>query len=125
MIHGKLHKTRFTEIGFTMVEPGCWQFVDLTDAPDGDKDKMHQIGQHYPTKEQLMLNIERYAAEYGCEGANYFTPPADTLERIARDELDISTLEYRNSDSLDFYSISVWSLKAALLAAWKAGKAAQ
>lgn len=35
---------------------------------------------------------------------------------------DAGTLETRNSDSLDFHDISVWSLKKALLAAYEAGR---
>ena len=128
MIIGKLHKTRFSEIGFTMNSPGDWRFVDLSDAQDGNKNNMHCIGASYPSKEQLLLNVERYAAEYGCEGANkpnVQTPPEALLQQIARDYLGIKTLDMRNSDALDFHSIAVWNLKTALEAAWKAGKAAQ
>ena len=46
----------------------------------------------------------------------------DTLEKIARELLGIKTLETRNSDSLDFHEIAVWNLRAALEAAYKAGK---
>ena len=124
MIHGTLYKTRFTEIGFTLNSPGDWRFVDLSDAQDGNKDHMHCIGASYPTKEQLLLNVERYAAEYGCDGANrpnVQTPPDALLQQIARDYLGIKTLDMRNSDALDFHSIAVWNLKTALEAAWKAG----
>ncbi|NVJ27625.1 hypothetical protein HUW62_41070 [Myxococcus sp. AM011] len=48
--------------------------------------------------------------------------PAETLERIAREEMDIETLEKRWSDNLDFHNVSVWGLKAALEAAYQAGK---
>ena len=125
MIHGKLYKTRFTEIGFTMNSPGDWRFVDLSDAQDGNKNNMHCIGASYPSKEQLLLNVERYAAEYGCEGANkpnVQTPPEALLQQIARDYLGIKTLDMRNSDSLDFHSVAVWNVLAALEAAYKAGK---
>ena len=124
MIHGKLYKTRFTEIGFTLNSPGDWRFVDLSDAQDGNKANMHCIGASYPTREQLLSNVERYAAEYGCDGAdkpNVQTPPDALLALIARDYLGIKTLDMRNSDSLDFHSIAVWNLKTALEAAWKAG----
>ena len=124
MIHGKLYKTRFTEIGFTLNSPGDWRFVDLSDALAGEKDTMHCIGASYPTKEQLLLNVERYAAEYGCEGANkpnLQTPSDALLNQIARDCLGIKTLNMRNSDSLDFHSVAVWNMKTALEAAWKAG----
>ena len=125
MIHGKLNKTRFSEIGFTLNYPGDWRFVDLTSAADGNKDNMHCIGASYPTKEQLMLNIERYAAEYGCDGATWLTPPAEVLARIAKQYLDIPTLETRLSDRLDFYDLNVAGIRYALEAAWKAGKEAQ
>ena len=41
---------------------------------------------------------------------------------IARKILGITTLESRNSDSLDFYDLSVGSLERALLAAYEAGR---
>ena len=44
-------------------------------------------------------------------------------EQIARKHLCIPTLETRNSDSLDFHEVSVWSLKEALQAAFALGGA--
>lgn len=44
---------------------------------------------------------------------------------IARKFLGITTLESRNSDSLDFYDLSVGSLERALLAAYEAGRKSQ
>jgi hypothetical protein len=122
MIHGKLYKTRFTEIGFTLNSPGDWRFVDLADSLAGEKDTMHVIGASYATKAELLASVERYAAEYGCDGANWLTPPAETLAQIAKRYLEIPTLESRNSDSLDFYDLSVIPIRYALEAAWKAGK---
>jgi hypothetical protein len=49
------------------------------------------------------------------------TPP---FEQIAREKLRIHTLETRNSDHLDFYDVSVWQVRAALEAAFEAGRAA-
>jgi hypothetical protein len=43
---------------------------------------------------------------------------------IAREELGIETLETRRSDSLDFHAVAVWSVRAALDAAYRAGLAA-
>jgi len=122
MIHGTLYKTRFTEIGFTLNSPGDWRFVDLSDAQDGNKDHMHCIGASYATKAELLASVERYAAEYGCDGANWLTPPAETLAQIAKQYLSIPTLETRLSDSLDFYDLNVTAIRYALEAAWKAGK---
>jgi hypothetical protein len=125
MIHGTLHKLRFSEIGYTLNSPGDWRFVDLSDAQDGNKDKMHCIGASYPTKAELLTNVERYAAEYGCEGSAKTIIPDELIARIAKDYLGIPTLESRNSDRLDFYHLGVTSVKVALEAAWRAGKMAQ
>ena len=40
---------------------------------------------------------------------------------IAREHLSIDTLETRRTDSLDFHEVSVWCVRAALEAAYKAG----
>ena len=44
-----------------------------------------------------------------------------TADRIARDVLDLETLETRKMDSLDFHDTAVWSIKQALLDAYTAG----
>ena len=44
---------------------------------------------------------------------------------IAKQHLGIETLATRNSDSLDFYDVSVWKLKNALEAAFDAGRQSQ
>lgn len=44
------------------------------------------------------------------------------LQQIALDHLFIATLETRSSDSLDFHDVSVWAIKAALQAAFEAGR---
>jgi phage terminase Nu1 subunit (DNA packaging protein) len=45
------------------------------------------------------------------------------LTEIAKKHLSLETLETRNSDSLDFHDVAVWSLKEALQEAYEAGKA--
>ena len=45
----------------------------------------------------------------------------DLFLKIARDYLSIVTLESRNRDSLDFYSVAVWQVESALEAAYEAG----
>lgn len=47
------------------------------------------------------------------------------VEALAKDHLSIECLEARNSDSLDFHEVSVWGVKNALIAAFKAGDEAQ
>ncbi|MEZ6193738.1 MAG: hypothetical protein R3C45_21050 [Phycisphaerales bacterium] len=44
-----------------------------------------------------------------------------TADRIAREVLDLETLETRKMDSLDFKEQAVWSIKQALLDAYAAG----
>lgn len=44
------------------------------------------------------------------------------IEEIAKRMLLVETLETRGSDSLDFIETSVWSLKEALIEAYKVGK---
>lgn len=45
------------------------------------------------------------------------------LESIARKHLLIETLDTRGRDALDFSDVAVWSIKAALQAAFEAGQA--
>jgi hypothetical protein len=46
---------------------------------------------------------------------------SDQLAAIAKQHLGIETLETQHSDSLDFHDLSVWSIKAALQAAFDLG----
>jgi len=43
------------------------------------------------------------------------------IARIARLHLDVETLETRKRDALDFHDLAVWSIRAALNAAYAAG----
>ena len=45
------------------------------------------------------------------------------LEKIAREELGLDTLEARNRDHMDFKEQAVWAIKIALERAYNAGKA--
>jgi hypothetical protein len=47
------------------------------------------------------------------------------LEGIAKQHLDVDTLEERGSDALDFYDIGAGRLRAALEAAYRAGVASK
>jgi hypothetical protein len=44
------------------------------------------------------------------------------IAQIAKHHLGVDTLETRRSDGLDFHDLAVWSIKAALIAAYEAGK---
>jgi hypothetical protein len=48
----------------------------------------------------------------------------ETINQIAKTHLDLDTLEERKSDSLDFHELAVWQIKAALIAAYEAGRQA-
>lgn len=48
----------------------------------------------------------------------------DVFTKIAQQHLGIETLETRSRDRLDFHDVSVWSVKAALEAAYAAGQLA-
>jgi hypothetical protein len=47
----------------------------------------------------------------------------ELLAAIAKAALHIDTLETRKSDVLDFHDVAVWSVRAALEAAYRAGLA--
>ncbi len=47
--------------------------------------------------------------------------PIALLTPIAREHLDIPTLETRRGDSLDFYTVTVWGIRNALKEAFDAG----
>lgn len=64
--------------------------------------------------EVLGINVSRPASEVRDE---LFT-------RIAQEHLNIETLVERKMDSLDFHDVGVLNIKAALAAAFEAGKAA-
>jgi hypothetical protein len=48
-------------------------------------------------------------------------PIEQLLTQIAQQHLYVETLETRWSDSLDFHDLAVWSIKAALEAAYQVG----
>src|SRR5690554_4195370 len=47
----------------------------------------------------------------------------NTLARIAKEHMQIETLETRKLDALDFHTVAVWEAKSALQAAYDAGRA--
>jgi hypothetical protein len=99
--HLPIHKTRFTELGFWNVPsspgegPGFWQCVDLTG------DRPAQVGYQYATKAELLANLEAYATEYGCEGAN----PKHSLSNFA-DGYHADTIALLRAKG---YAVIVWT----------------
>ena len=47
--------------------------------------------------------------------------PEALLHDLARRHFGVDVLETRNSDSLDFHQVAVWSIRAALEEAYRAG----
>jgi len=47
------------------------------------------------------------------------------IREIANRVLDLGTLETQNSDRWDFHELAVWEIKAALEAAYQAGRASK
>ena len=45
-----------------------------------------------------------------------------TIQQIAQEHLDITTLERRRRDNLDFHDVAVWQVEKALAAAYDAGR---
>lgn len=56
------------------------------------------------------------------QGTKRAAPGRRAIEKIAKKTLGLETLETRNSDSLDFHDVSVWSLREALSLAYMAGR---
>ena len=46
----------------------------------------------------------------------------EVLQNIAKKHLNVTTLETRRADRLDFHDVAVWNIKAALQEAYAAGK---
>ena len=51
-------------------------------------------------------------------------PSEALLLEIAAKHFFLETIETRNSDGLDFHDVAVWSIRAALVAAFAAGQSA-
>lgn len=51
------------------------------------------------------------------------TATENTLAKIAKEQMQIETLETRKHDALDFHTVAVWEAKSALQAAYDAGRA--
>jgi hypothetical protein len=51
--------TRFSNLDYCKLDKKTWQFVDANTG--------QQIGPHYPTKEELLADAERFAEERGIK----------------------------------------------------------
>jgi len=44
-----------------------------------------------------------------------------TIEKVAKEQLGIENTNTRHSDALDFHTLSVWEVRAAIEAAYRTG----
>ncbi len=75
----KYRKTRYHEMLYAQFGPEHWQCVTSED--------LSQVGPIYPTKAELLRNLDRYCAQYGCEGAAEIAWPNVELEEAQREKL--------------------------------------
>ena len=70
---------------------------------------------NFAAARQAVLAFFRDRSDHGVD---------ETIEQIAKNELNIPTLASRSSDQLDFHEVSVGQIKLALQAAYEAGRQA-
>lgn len=58
------HRTRFPELGFQH-RGDHWRIVDLNDCPDPAMPS--GIGPYYRSRAELLADLERFAASFGCQ----------------------------------------------------------
>ncbi len=57
----KLRPTRWLDtLAYRCEEPGLWRIYDITDTP------ARPVGPQYRSKDELLADLERYAAVFGC-----------------------------------------------------------
>ena len=54
----KIFRTQFPALGFEHVTHGLWRIVD--------REGNAHIGPHYPSKQTLLADLARFAADFGC-----------------------------------------------------------
>ncbi len=65
-----IRATKFKELGYGLVEAGCWRFIDLTSGLSG-----RAVGPAYPTQQALLADLPRYAWEsWGLGGGPKSAP---------------------------------------------------
>lgn len=94
-------KTRYPELMYRQAFPGVWRFVG--DGCD--------IGPQYPTKAELLADLDRFAAEYGCDGA---LDEASALRaRVAKLETALSDVVTRCSGRAGESDFARWHRQTA------------
>jgi hypothetical protein len=101
-------------------------FDALMRAADGDPDAPPQMAQAIAMMSDETLHT--VVALFGTDPAPHQGYAARRDDRdavvhtLAREHLYIDTLDTRGSDSLDFHEVAVWGVRAALEAAYEAGR---
>ena len=80
---------------------------------------LHDLLDHEPPADKEAAEISALQLDFGVD-----VPHALRVQRIAAEHLFVETLETRNSDRLDFYDVSVWGIRQALINAYEAGRLA-
>lgn len=60
---GSIRPTRYTELGYRCDGPSLWRIYAI------DEGRGSAVGPFYASKAELLGDLARYAADYGCEGA--------------------------------------------------------
>lgn len=53
-----MKRTRFAELAYRCAFPGLWRFVDRSTSAD--------VGPAYAGERELLADLDRYAALFGC-----------------------------------------------------------
>jgi hypothetical protein len=77
------------------------------------------VGKTFPGKPDITITGSSPELEAMLDAAD--AQRDEELLDIAKEHLHLKTLKTRNSDELDFSEVAVWSVKAALAAAYLAG----
>lgn len=70
---GVVHATSYPMLGYQLVAPGMWRFVD--------RETGQHFGREYPTKAELIGNVERMAQQIGV--ADPGPPTAEMSDQAA------------------------------------------
>lgn len=74
-------KTRYHELTYHQAFRGLWRII----GPQGA-----EIGPHYASKAELLADLDRFAAEYGCDGA--FDEASALRARVAKLEAALESV---------------------------------
>jgi hypothetical protein len=55
---GGIFTTRYPELGYRREAPGLWHIYDLT--------TLRPVGPQYGSQKELLADLDRYAAIFGC-----------------------------------------------------------